>query len=264
MLNMQNNAIKYVSVSSIASYLICPRLAYFRNGRQEGLTDREVRSTVFKSVSYSLARVISSGQPEAAIGDEINAACADALCIYGESHRGSIDKAGDEIRSRAGAIISGVLGENERRGLSQMTRILGPSLTGIAVYSDKMRMSGMVDKVVDLGQGLTPILISTSLPPPTGIFSSDRVKLAAYAMLLAEKYSIDCAGGGVEYLPGWCLRTADIRYEDKRKALYARNRVLDIMGGRMPEASRGKLCESCSFVNTCNVRVSLLDNLFKK
>jgi CRISPR-associated exonuclease Cas4 len=261
---MQNNENKYVSVSSIASYLICPRLAYFRNGHREGLTDREVRSTVFKSVSYSLARVISSQHPEAALGDEIRASCADALCIYGDAHRGSVDKAGDEIRSRAGAIISGISAETERRGRPQMIRILAPSLTGVSVYSDKMRISGAIDKVVDMGQGLMPILISASLPPPSGIFSSDRVRLAAYAMLLSEKYSIDCSCGGVEYLPGWCMRTADIRYEDKRKTLYARNRVLDIMGGRMPETSRGKWCEHCLYASTCSVRVSLLDSLYKK
>lgn len=263
-INVQNNVNKYVSVSDIASYYLCPRLAYFRNGRKVGLTDHEVRAGVYRSVSYGLEAALSSTQPDMMVKKIIDEACSDALCIYGTAHEKTIAKTGSELTARAGEIVSGLFNEKERRGEPQLTRILSPSAAGIAVYSDKLRMSGLIDKAIVLDKGLMPMIISASFPPANGVYASDRVKLAAYAMLLSEKYAIDCSSGGVEYVSGWCIRTAEVRYEDKRKALYARNRVNEIMAGKMPEASRGKWCGHCSYADTCNVRVSLLDSLFKK
>ena len=85
-----------------------------------------------------------------------------------------------------------------------------------------------------------------------------------FRSLLSEKYGIDCKEGGVEYMTGWCLRRVNIRYEDKRKALYARNRIIEMMEGRMPDAKKGKLCGRCEHYDDCNVKVSLLDSMFKK
>lgn len=261
---MHDIANKYVSVSVIASYYLCPRLAYFRSGRWDGPSDAEVRAGVFKCISYSLSGVVSSAGQEAALGKVISAACADALCIYGPAHDKTILLAGEEIKARAGDIISGLTLEKERRGEPELMRILAPSSAGVAIYSDRLRMSGTIDKAVDFGTGPAPVIISSSAPPENGIYASDRVRLAAYAMLLSEKYGVNCIAGGVEYVPGWCLRTVAVRYEDKRKALYARNRILEAMEGRMPDVSRGNWCGRCSFESTCNVKVSLLDSLFKK
>ncbi len=260
---MQNNANKYISVSDIASYYLCPRLAYFRNGHKAGLTDQEIRAGVYRSVSYGLEAAVSSIQPEI-IKNVIAGACSDSLCIYGAGYEKSVVKAGNELTARAGYIVSGLCDEKERHGEPWLRRILSPSATGITVYSEKLRISGMIDKAVIKDNGLMPMIISPSLPPSNGVYASDRIKLAAYAMLLSEKYAMDCSSGGVEYVSGWCIRTAEVRYEDKRKALHARNRVNEILTGKMPEASRGKWCERCSYADNCNVRVTLLDSLFKK
>ncbi len=261
---MQNNVNKYVSVSGIASYYLCPRLAFFSNGAHEELTEHEVRSGVYRSVSYGLEAALSSIQPDVAVKKIIAGVCSDALIIYGAAHEEAIAKAGDELTARVNEIVSGLFIEKEQRGEPQMASILSPSGTGITVYSDKLRMSGHIDKAIVLDKCLVPMIISASLPPANGIYASDRVKLAAYAMLLSEKYGVDCSSGGVEYVSGWCIRMANVRYEDKRKALYARNRINEIKAGKMPEASRGKWCGRCSYTDRCSVRVSLLDTLFKK
>jgi CRISPR-associated exonuclease Cas4 len=262
--NVQYNENKFISVSDIVSYYLCPRLAYFRNGHDEGLTDREVRAGVYRSVSCGLGAAVSSAHPDVAVKRIIADACSDALCIYGPVHEDAIAKAGNELASRAVEIISGLYHEKERQGEPQLMRILSPSAVGIAVYSDKLRISGLMDKVVMRDNCLMPMVISASFPPGNGVYASDRIKLAAYAMLLSEKYAVDCSSGCIEYVSGWCIRTAEVRYEDKRKVLYARNRINEIKTGKMPEASRGKWCGRCSYADACNVRVSMLDSLFKK
>ena len=261
---MQYSENKYVSVSAIASYYICPRLVFFRNGRRDGPGETEVRACVFKSVSYLLSSVMAAVVPEVALEEAIGSACSDNLCIYGTAFEEVIIKAADELKARKAGILSGLLNEQQRLGEKALMGTLSPQVVGLTIYSEKLGISGTLDKVADIGSGPVPIIISTSLPPRNGIYASDRIRLAAYAMLLSEKYGIICSDGYVEYMPGWCLRAVEVRYEDRRKVLHARNRMREIMEGRMPDAYRGKWCERCHFSGTCNVRISLLDRLFKK
>lgn len=262
---MQYFANKFVSVSSISSYYMCPRLVFFRNRRRsEGPGDAEVRAGFFKAVSYSLSSYLQADMPEPAIEAAIDMARADTLCIYGPAFEAEVGMAAARLKARKMEIIGGLQRERERLGDKAFSGVILPAAAGLALYSEKLRISGSLDKVVDMGGAPGPVVISASLPPPNGIYASDRVKLAAYSLLLAEKYGVDCPQGYVEYVSGWCLRQAEVRHEDKRKALYARNRILEAMEGRMPDASRGKWCERCPFASTCNVRVSVLDRLLKK
>jgi CRISPR-associated exonuclease Cas4 len=261
---MQYNVNKYVRASEIASYYLCPRLAYFGRHHVPALTDREVRAGVFKSVSLGLGPVVSSLRPAEALEEAIRLACSDASLVYGPAHGQAIAEAGREARGSVGDILAGLLKEKERMGERGLARLLSPASVSLTVYSDKLRMSGTVDKVVFNGGVPEPVIISASLPPPAGVYASDRVRLAAYAMLLAEKFDMDCASGTVEYVRGWCVRRAEARHEDKRKALYARNRVLELIGGRMPEPVRGKWCGRCGHHDTCGIKATLLDSLFKK
>jgi CRISPR-associated exonuclease Cas4 len=263
-INMQYNVNKYVRASEAASYYLCPRRVYFERRRPTALTEAEVRAGVFKSISYALGMVVSSMEPEEALEEAIYAACTDALTVYGMAHEQTISKARMEARGRAGEILAGLLKEKERLGGQGLARLLSPASISKAVYSDRLRMSGAIDKVVYGGGGPEPIVISASLPPPEGVYASDRIRLAAYAMLLAEKYNADCPGGAVEYVMGWCLRHAEVRHEDKRKVLYARNRVLEFNDGAMPDSVKGKWCGRCRHYDACSVKATLLDSLFKR
>ncbi len=261
---MQFIANKYVRASEVASYYLCPRLAYFGRRRTHVPTDAEVRAGIFKSVSLGLGPVVSSQEPEVALHEAIRLACSEAHLVYGPEHEEAISWAGLEARARTGHILDGLLQEKERLGAEGLARLLSPASILLTIYSDELRMSGTVDKVIFNGDVPEPVVVSPSLPPQDGIYASDRARLAAYAMLLAEKFNIDCDYGAVEYVRGWCTRQAKVRYEDKRKVLYARNRVLGFADGAMPDRIRGKWCGRCGHADACNVKAPLLDSLFKK
>jgi CRISPR-associated exonuclease Cas4 len=241
---MQYDANKYVNVSEVAAYYLCPRLAYFGRRHAHRLTDAEVRAGVFKSISLGLGPVISSADPGAELEEAIRLACSDAFLVYGPHFEQAIAEAGREARERKADMLAGLLKEKERLGEETLTHTLSPGSISLMVYSDKLHMAGNVDKIFFSGSVPVPIVVSASLPPTEGIYASDRVKLAAYAMLLAEKYDTECSSGAVEYVRGWCLRHAVARYEDKRKVLYARNRVLAFRDGTMPDKIKGKWCNT--------------------
>jgi CRISPR-associated exonuclease Cas4 len=260
---MQYNANKYVRASEISSFYLCPRLVYFQRRHAHATTDAVVRTGFFKSLSYYLPVVVQSPCPGAELEKAIDHACADSLLVYGSIYEQAITGAGQEARGMANDIIVGLMSEKERYGENGLSSLLSPASISMAAYSDKLRMSGNIDKVVFKGGIPGPVIISASKPPVVGVYASDRIRLAAYSLLLSEKYDVPCHEGAIEYVPGWCLRWAEIRYEDKRKALYARNRVLEMGRGNMPDALRGKWCARCGHYDACNVKASLLGKLFK-
>lgn len=214
-------------------------------------------------LSHALCSVVQSQRPEQALDEAVSRACADSRLVYGPLYEQAIVDAEAEARGMIKKIAAGLAREKERSGTEDLMNVLSPSSISITAYSDKLHMSGTVDKVVMYKGAPVPAIISASEPPETGIYASDRIRLAAYSMLVSEKYDVPCLRGAVEYVPGWSLRWAEIRYEDKRKALYARNRVMEMDRGRMPDTVRGKWCSGCGHSDVCNVKPSLLSSLFK-
>ncbi len=81
---MHEYANKYVRLSDISAYLLCPRLAYFRRRHRSFASSREaVRAAVFKEISRSLAGVMAVDDEETVLRSQIEVACADAEIVYG-------------------------------------------------------------------------------------------------------------------------------------------------------------------------------------
>jgi CRISPR-associated exonuclease Cas4 len=261
---MQNNANKYVRVSDIATFYFCSRLTYFSLRRAHTLNAAEVRAEVFKSLSASIPGVLTSSSPAQSLADSLCTACEDAMVIYGNGSSDMIEAVRTEAAGFLQDILSGLLNERQRIGEKRFIEMLSPISVSESVYSDRLRMSGTIDRIVRVDGELEPVVISMSTPPSAGIYARERIRLAAYSLLIAEKYGEPVTHGLVEYATAWQIRETAIRSDDKRKALYARNRILEMMLGKMPGSRRGEWCKRCEYDDSCTVRVSFLDNLLKK
>jgi hypothetical protein len=73
---MQKFANKYIRLSDISAYLLCPRLAFFRQRHRDATTSPEsVRAAIFKELSRSLSSVIDADDPVASLRSHIEVAC---------------------------------------------------------------------------------------------------------------------------------------------------------------------------------------------
>jgi CRISPR-associated exonuclease Cas4 len=255
---MQYVANKYVRISDISAYLLCPRLAYFR--RRKGGAEHTVelvRAAVFKELSRSLASALATDDPEAAIRSQIEVACNDAEIVYGLPTGPVLE----EAIGLAGDIIEGLHIESGRIGRNKLMTMLSPCERSQAIYSDRLRISGHVDRIVMLDAVRCPVVICASKAPERGIYAADRLKLAACAMLMEEKYGAPVGRGMVEYVCGWRIREADIRKYDRMAVLSARNRIVQA-GSALPDARRGTWCVTCQFSPSCDIRPSLVSSLF--
>lgn len=262
--NMQNIANKYIRVSDIASYYFCPRLTYFNLRKSHDIGNRKIRAEVLKSLSSYFSEAISSTTPEIILETAIDRCCEDTMVIYGSQAGPFLEVTRSEVKSRMSDMLSGLRMEKQRIGEQRLANYLATSSISEAIYSDRLRISGTIDRIVRIDGELMPVVISGSMPPPNGIYMREHVKLAAYSLLLAEKYQEPVSHGAVEYVLSWQLREMVVRSDHKRKALSARNRILEMLQGKMPDARKGSWCEHCEHNGSCNIRVSFLDSLFKK
>lgn len=261
---MQNYANKFVRVSDIATFYFCSKLTYFNLRRVHELRASEVRADIFKMLSASLGDALASDSPENSLVTAIRVACDDELVIHGEKIADMVETVRVEATGLIGGMIAGFTNEKQRLGEQRFIQLLSPVSAGESFFSEHLRISGTVDRIVRVGGELMPLVISTSTPPPYGIYSRERVKLAAYSLLLGEKYAEPARFGAVEYITAGQLRETVIRSDDKRKVLYARNRILEMLHGKMPDSRRGEWCKRCIYNDSCTVKVSFLDSLFKK
>ncbi len=168
----------------------------------------------------------------------------------------------EEANGEIAAILAGLHAEAARIGRERLLAMLNPYERGQVIYSDRLRISGSVDRIALLDGARCPVVVCASRPPENGIFAADRLRLAACAMLIEEKYSEPVTHGVVEYVCGWRIREADIRKTDRMAVLSARNRIVQAASA-MPDARRGTWCATCQFADSCNVRPSFMGSLFR-
>jgi CRISPR-associated exonuclease Cas4 len=257
---MHNFANKYVRVSDLSSYMICPRIAFFRVRQDDaGHTAEGVRSEVLQEIAVSLYSIATAVNPAIAMEQVYDRACEDIAAVSGLTV--------EEVRAMADGypenIIRGLQEESARLGRERLLKLLKQEETRISLRSDKLRLSGTVNRIASVDSRLMPAVVSSSQPPENGIYKSDRIRLAAYALLISERYGVEVEQGIIEYMGGWCIREAEIRRGDKREALSIRRRIEE-SGSSMPDARRGKWCEKCTYRSKCTARVSFLDSLFKQ
>ncbi len=256
---MQDIANKYIRISDISAYLLCPRLPYFRRKHLSFASSPEaVRAAVFKEISRSLPGVFIADDPEATLRSQVEIACRDAEIVYGMP----VEEIMDEALGAVGDIVSGLAAETARIGKDRLLALLNPYERGQVIYSDRLRISGSVDRIALLDGARCPVVVCASRPPENGIFAADRLKLAACAMLVEEKYGEPVSHGIVEYVCGWRVREAGIRKSDRMAVLSARNRIVQT-GSAMPDARRGTWCVTCQFAESCNVRPTFMSSLFR-
>jgi CRISPR-associated exonuclease Cas4 len=119
----------------------------------------------------------------------------------------------------------------------------------VKVHSSKYHLHGIVDKIFDDAPVFS--IIRPSQAPPSGIYSSDRLRIAAYTACLQEMLGSDIEGGSVEYIPSGITRFCRVEPLDKRRFLRALYETRRIRNGEMPRRPLRPPCEKCPEKGRC-------------
>lgn len=233
-----------VRVSDLLQYLICPRHVYFISKGHEFQPEREPERSVLKEVAFSFPDLISNENREEKIVEEI---------YFAVKKLGIEEDNVAEIKER---ILSKINWEKlQRLPLDRIT----PFRREYMMTSEKLHLNGCVDKIIKTGDELVPSILKTGDCPAQGVWRSDRIQLAAYAMLMEEEFGSSVKRGFVEYLSQAELREVRITGYDRRSVKFLIKKVEKI-GDDMPRGSRVH-CKGCPFNTMCKPKVSLLSRL---
>jgi CRISPR-associated exonuclease Cas4 len=145
-------------------------------------------------------------------------------------------------------------------GLAPHINHLFPSDVEVDLRSDKLGLSGRLDRLVVVG--CVPSIIRTGCAPEDGIWKRDRLMLAGYAMLLKEKYGEKVNRGFVEYPRSAAVREVEIHSVDRSRVLRIRDRIRQIKEGQLPDRPQDARCEGCDVLERCETRHSLASKFF--
>ncbi|MDI3502257.1 MAG: CRISPR-associated exonuclease Cas4 [Archaeoglobi archaeon] len=224
---------RYVRVSDISLYLRCPRILYFvSNGHSLREKEDELLRRIFWKEVFSRYPLLPG---EIDVSEIIEAILETHPYLSREDLEGF-------------------------RGLKipSSEDSSDPYKIDVELHSERLKMSGILDKIVFRDEP-TPVILRLSKPPSQGIYRSDRLKLTAYSMLAEERFG-RIRRGYVDYAPYGVLREHRIRFVDRKKIIRIRDKIISIYRGELPPRKEG--CSGCEFSELCEVESSLLSDLF--
>jgi CRISPR-associated exonuclease Cas4 len=218
---------KYVSVSEITSYAYCPRLCYFRQR----------------------------------FGEEPNVLNA-AKEIYLSLRRGlDFEWAKNKFISLGGSLEFFERAKTEFAPLDALQKYK-PIEWEVSFYSEKYRLKGVVDEIVNDSR-IRPLALSLK-SPRGGVWFKDAIKIASYQILLNESGFVaeKVESGLVYHCFDGVLREVEINRKLRLHVIKLIERVLRVRGGFIPDRREGKRCLNCSYFQDCKVTGSTFASKF--
>jgi CRISPR-associated exonuclease Cas4 len=263
-----------IKVSDLTQYMLCPRLVYFRargyeqDGIVKGKEKGMIENILLKELAFNLNNLYGSEDEERGMETDAKTVIGDIVddieWIYKEELKGVKKGLFEAVKKD----FICCLGNDEwlskiRNGLLEPEEAYKYEREHMMV-SEKLGMSGSVDKLINADEEVIPCLIKTGKCPQYSVWKSDKVQLAAYAMLIEEEFETVVRRGFVEYIRTAEFRESQIRKKDRALALQILKRVKRIKRGAFPEKGVHAPCDTCSFIERCETRKTLLSKLFGK
>ena len=105
----------------------------------------------------------------------------------------------EESSMRAGNIFS-FIEANNVYGEELWQKLTPKILSELRVESEGLKLKGIIDQVHVYEKGYVPLELKTGTTPQSGVWPNHRIQIAAYSLLLQERFNIPIKEGFVVYL----------------------------------------------------------------
>lgn len=120
-------------------------------------------------------------------------------------------------------------------------------LSELRVSSEKLRLKGIVDRIEVYGSEYVPVEIKTGRAPAEGVWPDHRLQVAAYMLLLKEKFKADIKEGLVNYVAAGKSRQVVMNPFMEYEVAEAVNNVFALMEQKkVPDFCGKGYCTVCS------------------
>ncbi len=263
-----------MSVSDLILYISCPRRVYFASRGFELIAEMNasrIERMLLKELALTYPEILNKCSLNAdSLYHELDASLDRAqkdlpLLFPGElkeTGQEMLEEAAAATRARLQEITSNLLLALEEYGREPLLAAVTPVKTESLLSSARLNLKGVPSKLVCFEDTLVPSIIRPGNCPTQGVWASDRLRAAAFTLLLENESGKEVPFAFVEYAAFGFLRRVTVRSADRREALKISRRVEKIKAGFMPEKKEGKLCDHCSFAEHCSSGSSLLSKFF--
>ena len=136
----------------------------------------------------------------------------------------------------------------------ELWRKLSPKiLSELRVESDELRLKGIIDQVHVHENSYVPFELKTGKMPQDGVWPGHRVQIAAYSLLLQEKFQKPVKEGFVYYLDSRQARHITINPYMKEEIKQLVDEVIALINGKdLPDfCNNENKCRKCGLKQTC-------------
>ena len=265
-----------ISVSMLSAYLFCSRKLFLQ--QVLALKEPPKESTILGSLRHELYDFINRSEEKivTTIKEKIqyNELITTYKSFYSKALREKIIKNKSRIKEVNLDIVDVfkktwplILDEAEIRAKNifdfiQKYNVYGQELwekltpkiiSEIWVDSDKLQLKGIIDKVEIYENGYVPIELKTGKMPKEGVWPGHKVQIAAYSMLIEEKFKTEVKEGFVNYLDANQTRHIAINPFMRQEILDLVKEVQEILKSHdLPNYCKNKnKCVNCGLRETC-------------
>jgi CRISPR-associated protein Cas4 len=261
-------------VTALTTYMFCPRKLYL--GQVLG-----VREEPGPAASLGILRHRSheelAAREEALVSGLATAAPEEIIAAYGamaraavhatlERNRGFLLKTGlmpEAAEARLAADV-GRLAEYRARqvipfaqkGLKgrELWEALEPKLrTEFSVSSPELGLRGKIDVVEVYPTSLLPVDLKSGPAPKQGVWHEQRIQVAAYALLLEQRFRVSVPRGAIRYLESGEERPVPLNPFLRQEVLSLLERIKALLSSPAipPLIDNLKKCAACGLRETC-------------
>jgi len=249
-----------ISVSLLSAYLYCKRKLFLEQIR--GYREIPKESLVKGSIRHQLHDKINKAEQGIVTSIEEETPLEELQELYKRNYSAILRKIIDiwpivleETKARADNIFNFI----QTRHLfgKELWQALIPKIESeFWISSEKLQLKGVIDQLQKYENNFIPIELKTGKLPQQGIWPSHRIQLAAYALLLEDKFGMRVKEGFVHYLD----------YGQKKQLVmnpFLRQEVIDLTKKVIALLKSKELPDFCLNKNKCN-SCGLKDICFKK
>jgi CRISPR-associated exonuclease Cas4 len=265
-----------LSVSMLSTYLYCPRMLFLqkvlavKEPPKVSLVLGSLRHEIYDFINQNEERIVSSIKEKI----QYNELLTLYKTFYSKILREKVIKNKPKIRevnldivdvfrknwplilteaeSRTKNIFDFII-KNEVYGRELWKKLTPKIISEKRVESDKLQLKGIVDRIEVYEKGYVPVELKTGKMPKQGVWPSHRIQIAAYAMLIEEKFNTTVKEGFVRYLDTQKTRQISINPFMKEEIVDLTKEIQRLLKAQIiPNycENRNK-CTNCSLRQTC-------------
>lgn len=266
-----------IPVSLLSSYLYCPRKIYLQKVLKMEEPTREstlkgtIRHKVYEEFSNRKKNVIVNITPDnnfedirKAFEDLFNHILKNQIIFYkknifrlrsepGRFHASLFPTFKNDIKARAKTVWDFIIkhkvfGEN-------LWDMLTPKIKSeYYIESETLGLKGNIDQIHVYDGKVIPFELKTGKPADEGIWPGHRIQLAAYIMLLEEKFGTNIEKGEIYYLDENEIRELTINNFFRDDVIQVKENVEALLESKElpPITSNQNKCTSCPFKKDCH------------